>query len=81
MRTLWNSLYDKVRAQVTGLIAGLLATGGLIELLNAADTTDLSASQQWMWALAVAAVAGVLNAYRRPETHDPMRDHHTPGEQ
>lgn len=79
MRTLYRSLYAKVRAQIAGLLAGGALAAAVTGILNAADTTDLSASQQGIYTLATAALLGLLNAYRRPEDHDPIREHHTPG--
>lgn len=79
MRTLWNSLYAKVRAQIEGLVAGGALAAAVTTALNAADTTDLTAGQQGIYSLATAAVLGLLNSYRRPEDHDPVKPHHTPG--
>lgn len=67
-KSAWSWLYDKVKAQILGYIFG----GGLMllvtQLLNSADTTDLSPNQRAVWSLVTALVLGLGNAIRRPET-------------
>lgn len=75
MKRFFKSIYDKVRARVEGGIAGGAIAAVITSILNGADTTDLSPSQQAVITLITSSIVGTLNMYRRPETHEPVRPH------
>lgn len=78
MKKFWLSLYDKAKAMVKGYVAGGGAAAAVTSILNAADTTELSSTEQLAYSLVVASVLGMVNMYRRPETHAPSIEHHNP---
>lgn len=80
MTRFWDSLYDKVKAQVKGLVGGGVLVAVLLGLLQGADVTELSGAEYAVYSLAVAILTGLVNAYRKPEEKDPLMPHHTPGE-
>ena len=71
LASMWGWLYEKVKAMILGYVFGGGLVLGLTALLNAADTTNLSPSQQAMFTMASAMVIGLANAIRRPETRFP----------
>jgi len=79
MKRLWTSLYDKVRGQMKGLLAGGAAATAVTSVTNVADLTDLTPSQRTAWTLGVAALLGALNAYRTPETRTALPAHRRVG--
>lgn len=80
MKRLWNSLFDKVKGQLRGLVAGGVAATAVTSITNAADLTELEPSQRTAWTLGVAALLGALNAYRTPETQTAVPGHYQLGE-
>lgn len=71
LSSLWNWLYDKIKAVILGYVYGgglaLLVTEGL----SRADLTDLSSSERAAVTFGSMALLGLLNGIRRPETRDP----------
>lgn len=80
MKRLWNSLFDKVKGQAKGLLAGGVVATAVTTVTNAADLTELTPSQRTAWTLGVAALLGALNAYHTPETQTALPGHHQVGE-